>query len=386
MTSLNMELNTELKQQLDDTIEQFLNKQYDFPARQSLVVSREGYSREHWRAFAELGWLGIPFAEQYGGIGGAFTDTLTMMRLFGRHLVLEPVVSTVGMVGSAIAQGTNQRLKEECLPRLIAGEVIGALALEEPGSRGNPAFVSVTAQPLDPAEGHAQGGGYRLRGEKICVLNAPQADYLLVSARTSGEQLDTDGISLFLVEAGREGVQLNSYPTVDGHRAANISLDVELGPESMLTAAGQGYPVLAQAVDNGLLMLCAEAVGIMQALLDTTVEYTNTRKQFGVPLSTFQVLRHRMVDMFIEYQRTNALLDAVVLSLPAGAIVDRRSLHLLKAQVGHSGRIVGDAAIQLHGGMGMTDELIVGHYVKRLVAIGQLLGNADVHLQQAWRC
>jgi alkylation response protein AidB-like acyl-CoA dehydrogenase len=383
-------LNTELKQQLDDTIEQFLSKQYDFPARQSLVVSQEGYSKEHWRTFAELGWLGIPFAEQYGGIGGAFTDTLKLMHLFGRHLVLEPVVSTVGMVGSAIELGTNQRLKEECLPRLIAGEVIGALALEEPGSRGNPAFVGVTAQPLDHAAGHAQGaapgGGYHLRGEKICVLNASQADYLLVSARTSGAQLNTDGISLFLVEAGREGVQLTTYPTVDGHRAANIMLDVELGPESMLSEAGQGYPILAHAVDNGLLMLCAEAVGIMQALLDTTVEYANTRKQFGVPLSTFQVLRHRMVDMFIEYQRTSALLDAVALSLPAGAIVDRRSLHLLKAQVGHSGRIVGDAAIQLHGGMGMTDELIVGHYVKRLVAIGQLLGNADFHLQQAWRC
>ncbi|NKI15907.1 pimeloyl-CoA dehydrogenase small subunit [Spongiibacter sp. KMU-166] len=372
-------LNTELKQQLDDTIAQFLDNEYDFPARQSLVASEEGYSREHWRAFAELGWLGIPFAEQHGGIGGAFTDTLEMMRLFGKHLVVEPFASTVGMVGGAIAQGSNRHLKEECLSRLIAGEVIGALAMEEPGSRGNPALVNMTAQPL------AKGGEYRLRGEKICVLNAPQADFLLVSARTSEEQSDTDGISLFLVETDREGVQLTSYPTVDGHRAANIKFDVELGLENMLSEEGQGYPLLIQAVDNGLLMLCAEAVGIMEALLDTTVEYTNTRKQFGVPLSTFQVLRHRMADMFIEYQRTSALLDTVVLSQSAGGSVDRRSLHLLKAQVGHSGRLVGDAAIQLHGGMGMTDELIVGHYVKRLIAIGQLLGNVNFHLQQAWR-
>ena len=209
-------LNQELKQQLDSTVEKFLAERYAFDTRQSLVASELGYSAENWQSFAELGWLGIPFAEQHGGIGGEIADTLDMMRLFGKHLVVEPVVSTVGLVGTAIAQGNNQTMQAELLPRLISGELVAALALEEPASRGNPGFVGLSALPVD--------GGYRLQGDKVCVLNAPQSDYLLVSARTAGEQTDILGISLFLLERNQPGVTLAPYLTVDGHRAANLQV------------------------------------------------------------------------------------------------------------------------------------------------------------------
>ena len=366
----------DLKKQLEATVEKFLSERYGFEQRQEIVASDTGYCANNWQQFAELGWLSVPFEEQYGGANGNVFDTIDMLKMFGRALVVEPFISTLGLVGTAIQASDNQHWKEALIPQFISGEKIGALAFEEMGSRGNPACIRTTAVP--------EGNGYRLQGKKIAVLNAPQADVLLVSARTSGELTDRTGISLFLIPLDQAGITLEAYTTVDGHRAANIEFDLQVSEEALLTDAGEGYPVLSRAIEHGMLMLSAEAIGIMQMLLDTTVEYTNTRHQFKVPLSTFQVLRHSMADMFVELHRADALLENLAEQLSAGNGYSETQLRILKAQVARSGRTVGASAIQLHGGMGMTDELIVGHAVKRLATISQLLGNADFHLKQLW--
>ena len=304
-------------------------------------------------------------------------DTVAMLQLFGKSLVVEPLISTIGLVGAALESGANDALKETVLPQLIAGEAVASLAWEESDSRGNPACVSTSVEPL--AE------GFRLRGEKVMVLNGCQADYLLVSARSDGNPFDENGISLFLVDSNAPGVSVQAFPTVDGHRAANISFDVVVPADRILTEQGDGYAALKQAINSGILMLCSEAIGIISALLDTTVEYTSARKQFGVPLAVFQVLRHRMADMYIAYQQASALLDVVVEEAVADDPNFEQSLIALKAFVGQAGKQVADDAIQLHGGMGMTDELNVGHYAKRLFVINQLFGNTDVQLKQLWQ-
>ena len=369
-------LDPDLKKQLEATVEKFLSERYGFERRQEIVASDTGYSAYNWQQFAELGWLSVPFEEQYGGANGNLSDTLDMLKMFGRALVVEPFISTLGLVGTAVQASENQFLKDELLPQFISGEKVGALAFEEMGSRGNPACIGTTAVP--------ESNGYRLQGSKIAVINAPQADVLLISARTSGQLTDQTGVSLFHIPLDKAGITLEDYTTVDGHRAANIQFDLQVSEEALLTDVGEGYPILSRAIEHGILMLSAEAVGIMQMLLDTTIEYTNTRHQFKVPLSTFQVLRHRMADMFIELHRADALLESLIEHVGAGNGYAETRLRILKVQVARSGRMIGDSAIQLHGGMGMTDELIVGHAVKRLAVISQLLGNADFHLQQIW--
>lgn len=371
-------LDTETRAMLNASVDKFIQSEYPFERRQALAESDQGYSRTHWQRFAELGWLGVPFGGEFGGLGGHISDTLGIMRRFGGALVLEPYLSTVGLAGQAIAEGDNERLKRELLPDLVAGKTLVALASEETQARGNPFYVDLRAE--------VNGGQVRLHGQKITVLNGPQAQHLVVSARRAGEVGDAEGIDLFLVPADADELTRTEYRTLDGHRAANLHFaGVAVAEEQRLTPPGQAGALLQRVLDQARLMLAAEALGIMEVLLEKTTTYLRTRRQFGVALAEFQVLQHRLVDMYIVFKSAENLFELTVeqaLGLPS----DRaRAVALLKVQIGISGRYLGQQAIQLHGGIGMTDELDVGHYFKRLTALELLLGGSDYHLKRAWQ-
>ena len=371
-------LSAEMRAMLDDSVDKFLGDHYSFDARRAQIESVCGYSRDHWQQFAELGWLGIPFAEDDGGLGGTVTDTLGLMRRFGRALVVEPYLGVVGLAGQAIANSANADLKASLLPGLIAGEVLPVLAWEETRSRGNPAYVETRAQPT--AE------GWQIDGEKITVLNAPQATHVVVSARSAGNAVDDHGIELFVVAVDTPGVTVEGFATVDGHRAGRVYFDaVAVTPEQHLNNDGEGGVLLRQAIDAGCLMLAAEAIGAMETLLDKTIAYTQTRKQFGMPIAGFQVLQHRMVDMYIALTNAENLFEQTVAEHAGQATMPAPAAALLKAGISQSARYIGQQAIQLHGGIGMTDELDVGHYFKRLTALSLLFGGADTHLKRYWR-
>ncbi len=367
---------TEEQSLLQDSVQRFVQNSYEFETRQKLVKTEEGFSRDNWSSFAELGWLALPFAEESGGFGGTAVETMIMMEEFGKGLVVEPYVTTVIMAGSIIEAGGSTAQKEGVLAEIMAGTKLAAVAYVEPQARFNLADVTTSAVASDD--------GYTLNGFKGVVLGGPSADVLVVPARTSGEQRDRDGITLFLVDASAEGISRRDYPTIDGGRASEVTINnVSVGAGDMLGEAGAGLGLLEVGINNGILAVCAEAVGAMEVLYKTTVEYCKTREQFGQPIGKFQVLQHRMVDMFMEHEQAKSLLYMAAIRMSEDDdVAARKAISALKVQVGKGGRFVGQNAIQLHGGMGMTDELNVGHYFKRITAVETLFGNADFHLKQ----
>jgi len=367
---------TEEQSLLQDSVQRFVQNSYEFETRQKLVKTEEGFSRDNWSSFAELGWLALPFAEESGGFGGTAVETMIMMEEFGKGLVVEPYVTTVIMAGSIIEAGGSTVQKEGVLAEIMAGTKLAAVAYVEPQARFNLADVTTSAVASDD--------GYTLNGFKGVVLGGPSADVLVVPARTSGEQRDRDGITLFLVDASAEGISRRDYPTIDGGRASEVTINnVSVGAGDMLGEAGAGLGLLEVGINNGILAVCAEAVGAMEVLYKTTVEYCKTREQFGQPIGKFQVLQHRMVDMFMEHEQAKSLLYMAAIRMSEDDdVAARKAISALKVQVGKGGRFVGQSAIQLHGGMGMTDELNVGHYFKRITAVETLFGNADFHLKQ----
>ncbi len=367
---------TEEQSLLQDSVQRFVQNSYEFETRQKLVKTEEGFSRDNWSSFAELGWLALPFAEESGGFGGTAVETMIMMEEFGKGLVVEPYVTTVIMAGSIIEAGGSTVQKEGVLAEIMAGTKLAAVAYVEPQARFNLADVTTSAVASDD--------GYTLNGFKGVVLGGPSADVLVVPARTSGEQRDRDGITLFLVDASAEGISRRDYPTIDGGRASEVTINnVSVGAGDMLGEAGAGLGLLEIGINNGILAVCAEAVGAMEVLYKTTVEYCKTREQFGQPIGKFQVLQHRMVDMFMEHEQAKSLLYMAAIRMSEDDdVAARKAISALKVQVGKGGRFVGQNAIQLHGGMGMTDELNVGHYFKRITAVETLFGNADFHLKQ----
>ena len=367
---------TEEQTLLQESVSRFMQNDYGFEARQKNAGTEEGFSTENWQTFAELGWLGVPFSEADGGFGGGAIETALMSEQFGRGLLIEPFLATVILAGGALKHGGSEEQKSQYLPGIIDGSKHGALAFVEPQARFNIADITTTAT--------ADGDGYVLNGYKAVVLNGPQADFLVVSARTSGEQRDEDGVSLFVMDAATAGISRRDYPTVDAFRASEITFEnVKLGADSLVGEAGKGLPILQQAIDDGVLSVGAEAVGCMEVLYKDTVEYCKQREQFGQAIGKFQVLQHRMVDMFMEHEQSKSLMFMAAMRMAEGYGAEaQKAVSAFKVQVGKSGKFVGQNAVQLHGGMGMTEELNIGHYFKRLTIIDTLFGNVDFHLQR----
>ncbi len=361
---------------LADSVEKFVSNDYPFETRQQLSRSTLGYGTDNWQTFAELGWLGVPFPEADGGFGGSAVDTMILMEQFGKGLVVEPFLASVVLAGGALRHGGSAAQKDDWLAPLIEGSKQSALAFAEPKGRFNLADLTTRAEASDD--------GYRLTGYKCVVLNGPSADFFVVSARTSGEQRDPAGVSLFLVPADAPGLSRRDYPTVDGFRASELTLEaVALPANALLGPLHEGLPLLERVIDEGTLAVGAEAVGCMEVLYKTTVEYCKTREQFGQPIGKFQVLQHRMVDMFMEHEQSKSLMYMAAMRMDEGYDdAARKAVSAFKVQVGRSGRFVAQGAVQLHGGMGMTDELNVGHYFKRLTMIDTLFGNVDFHLKR----
>lgn len=364
------------QQLLSETVQRFLAKEYGFEARGRILRSQEGWSREIWAKLAELGLLGLQITEAHGGMGPAPVETLLTLGALGKALVVEPYLSSA-VIGTALVRDLGSPAqRESLLPALAIGESIVVAAHGEQGARWDLPHVETTA---------VRGGkGFVLRGKKTVVAHAPAADVLLVSARTAGAADDPAGLSVFMVPRGAPGLTLTPYATFDGQRAADVTLtDVSVPEDALLGAPGGALPALRDAFDLGVAGLCAEATGILQATLDATVEYTKTRQQFGGPIARFQALQHRMVDMLIHVEQARSM--SYLASLRAGESdlrERRRALSAAKVIVGQACRYVGQQAVQLHGGMGVSDEVAVSHCFKRLVAIELSLGDTEHHLEQ----
>jgi len=361
---------TEEQELLRSSVQRLLRDQYDFEARRRILASEDGFSRKHWEAFAELGLLAAPFSEDAGGLGGGSLATMIIMQEFGRHLVVEPFVEAIVVAGGLIEQAGSRVQRRAFLPDIIAGKAIWALAWTERGSRFDLADVTTTAR--------REGKEYVLTGEKTAVIAAPWADYLVVSARTSGRRGDRSGVSLFVVDRRAANLHLQSFKTIDGRRAAEVSLSDVRG--QLLGREGEGVPALEACRDRAIGALCAEAVGAIGELNSATLEYSKTRRQFGTTIGSFQVLQHRMVDMFIAHQEALSLMQHLTLSLAAGETGLSRLASGAKSKIGYAGKFVADQAVQLHGGMGMTDELNVGHYFKRISSINIQFGDPAYHV------
>ena len=364
---------TEEQELLRASVQRMLRDQYGFDARRKIVATDEGWSRKHWASFAELGLLAAPFSEDAGGLGGGPLATMIVMQEFGRHLVVEPFFETVILCGSLIEHVGSDDQKQQFIPDIIAGHSIWALAWTEKGSRYDLNNVTMTAK--------RDGSHYILNGEKAAVIGAPWADWLIVSARTSGDRSDRDGVSLFIVDRRAANLDLRNFKTIDGRSAAEISLrDVKVDAGMMLGAEGTGVFALEQCRDIAIAALCAEAVGAMAELNAVTLEYAKTRKQFGATLGSFQVLQHRMVDMFIAHQEAISLMQHLSLSLVTGESGGSKLASGAKSKIGYAAKFIAEQAVQLHGGMGMSDELNVGHYFKRISSFNIQFGDPAFHI------
>lgn len=357
---------------LRDSVARFVQDDYNFDTRRAIAESAEGMSRDNWQTFAELGWLSVPFSEEHGGFGGGPVDMLVMMEEFGKGLVVEPYFATVVLFGGLLRAAGNDSQQAEFIPGIIDGSRLGAFAYVERQSRFALADVKTTAT--------ASGDGYTLSGEKVVVFNGANADTLIVSARTSGDQNDESGISLFLVAADAAGVERSEYRLMDGQKVANIRFnDVQLSADALLGVRGEGFAVMDRVVLEASVALSAEAVGIMAQLNAKTLEYAKTREQFGVAIGQFQALQHRMVDTFMSCEQARSMLYRAVCALKNNDADLRREVHALNVIVAKNGRHIYEEAIQLHGGMGLTDELDIGHYAKRLMMINTTFGDGDYH-------
>ncbi len=358
--------------QFADALKRWIDKDYNFDARMKIMHSDEGVSNAAWSTLAELGMTALPVPEEQGGFNGSAVDMYVVMKELGRGLVIEPYFATVLGADFLKRGGTHGALLEQ----VAAGELKLACVLHEKQSRHELADIATTAT--------VQGDGYGIDGSKSVVVHGDQANKLIVSARSSGGQRDRDGISLFVVPADAEGVTISGYRSLDGQRAANVVLDkVKVDASALIGAAGQGWDILDACADYGAALLCAEALGAMEALFDATLEYLKTRTQFGAPIGKFQALQHRMADMFIhlEQARSMALLAAVKADVP-DANERRAAVSAAKYRVGEAARFIGQQAVQLHGGMGVTNELPAAHHFKRLTMIGLTLGDGDHHLRR----
>jgi pimeloyl-CoA dehydrogenase small subunit len=361
---------------LTDSVTRLLADQYGFEQRKALLKSPEGWSPALWSQYAELGLLGLPIAEEFGGFGGGGVDVMLLMQSFGRHLVLEPYLSTVVLGATAIRLAGDAEQQAEILPAIAAGETKLAFAHYERQARYDMADLMTTATPVE--------GGYVLEGAKSVVLHGDSADRLIISARTAGGRDDAEGISLFLVDGEATGVARRGYALRDGTRAAELSLSgVQVRRAALLGEADQALPVIEQVVEAGIAATSGEVVGAMEAMQAMTLDYLKTRQQFGKPIGDNQALQHRATEMLVamEQGRSMAMLAAMTLNEPDAA-ERARSASMAKVGVGQAGRFVSQNAVQLHGGIGMTDEYAIGHYFRRVMVIEHLFGDSAYHLDR----
>ncbi|MEM7079536.1 MAG: acyl-CoA dehydrogenase family protein [Pseudomonadota bacterium] len=371
---MNFDLSPE-QQMLADSVEKFVSDEYDLERRTQASKMRGGFAAERWQQMAELGWLSLNVPAEAGGFGGNQVDTMLVMEQFGKGLVLEPYLAHAVLGLGTLLRAPARSRRDALIEQAMTGATQLAFAHAETQSRFDLDNLLTRAS--------ADGPGFELNGQKSMVINGGSADTFIVAARTSGAQIDTAGISLFLVDRDTEGLKVQGFPTVDGLQAAELTFEgVKLDETALLSPLDAGWPLLLAAAMDGMLALGAEAVGAMERLYKDTVTYTSEREQFDHPLAEFQVLQHRMVDMFVEYEQCKSLLYRATLEVATQGNAALRTVHALKHYVGKAGIMIGENAVQLHGGMGMTEELPIGHYFKRLLVIDAQFGNSDYHLQK----
>jgi alkylation response protein AidB-like acyl-CoA dehydrogenase len=367
---------SEEQQLLADTVQRFVREHYAFEKRRTILTSPEGWSREMWNEIAGLGVAAINIPEEHGGLGGGPVETMLVMNALGEGLILEPYLGAAVLAPALLARLNDAAASAELLAAIAAGERIVIVAHQEPDTRGELNRVAVRAEK--------SGDAYVLDGRKSVIAHGGCADELLVTARTSGKTDDMEGVSVFRVDPHAPGVTVTAYGTIDGQRAADIELKgVKVPAARLVGAEGKAYAAVEGAHHVALSALCAEAVGVMKAVNAATLEYTKNRKQFGQPIAKFQVLQHRMADMFIQSEQAKSMSYlAAIKCVDPDPLERRKALSAAKVVIGQAGRFIGQQAIQLHGGMGMTDELMVSHHFKRLTAIDLTFGDADFHTQQ----
>lgn len=367
---------SEEQQLLANSVKQFITKDYTFEARKAILGSSTGYSDHVWATFAEMGLLGVPFAGEYGGFGGNAVDLMPVMEAIGEGLVLEPYLATVGLGGQMVARGGAEAQKKAILPSLVEGKLKLAFAQTERGARYNLAHVATRAAK--------SGGGYVLNGEKCVVLHGACADKLVVSARTAGDDADANGISLFLIDRNAPGVSLKTYRTADNLRSADLLLaNATVPADALLGKEGEALPLIEEVLDYATALLCAEAVGAIRFANSATLEYLKTRRQFGAPIGSFQALQHRMVDMMISYEQAKSMACLANVKVESAEATERKHvISAAKIKIADACRHVSQESVQLHGGMGMTEELKVSHTFRRLTVIAQTFGDADHHLDR----
>jgi hypothetical protein len=368
---------TDEQSMLRDSIAKFIAAEYDFDKRRA-IIKGDGWSKTAWSTYAELGLMAAPLPEEYGGLGGGAIDTLVIMEEFGKGLVIEPWMQTVVCAGGFLKHAGSKAQKEEHLNAIAGGERIFAFAYAEPKGRYNLADLATTAKK--------EGAGYTLNGHKAVVIGAPVADWLVVTARTAGGQRDAKGVSVFLIPKNAKGVTTRDYATIDGFKASEVYFEnVSVGADHLIGAADGALPLVEQVVDEAIAALAAEAVGTFRLMHSLTLEYARQRKQFGVPIGSFQVLQHRMVDMFMAVEQSVSMAYMATLKLGESANERAQAASAAKVQIGKAGRFIGQSAVQIHGGMGVTDEMRVGHYFKRATMIDAQFGNVDHHLNRFTR-
>jgi pimeloyl-CoA dehydrogenase small subunit len=357
---------------LKDSVDRLIAGQYQFEQRKKYAIEPAGYSAAMWDRITEMGLLGLPFEETLGGFGGGAVETAIVMEAFGRGLVLEPYFATVILGGGLLRRAASPSMLGASAPKVAAGKLKLAFAHVERHSRYNLADVSTTARK--------DGSAYILDGAKSVVIHGDTADRIFVTARVAGERRTRNGIGLFLIDPATSGVTRRGYPTQDGQRAAELTLaNARVSADDLLS--DNALSVVEHVIDEAIAALCAEAVGAMQSMQDLTLEYLKTRKQFGRPIGSFQVLQHRSVDMLVAVEQARSMaMFAAVMAAEENPIERRKAISAAKVQIGRSARHVGQEAIQLHGGIGMTNEYAVGHYFKRVTMVDQLYGDADTHL------
>lgn len=359
---------------LVDSAERYLRDRYDFAERSRIVASGDGYSAGHWQYFADMGWLGLPFAEEHGGSGGTIFDAMLLMKSFGRNLVVEPFLPTVVLGGMTIQNAGSPAQQQKILPAISSGKMKMAFGFTEPGAAYDVTNVRTTWK--------RQGNGFVLNGRKAVVMGAPSADLIIVSARGEGQGPEHEGLSLFLIDRTAPGVSLRSYQTIDGRRAAEVELgNVHVDDDQLIGDVGNAEPIIERAMMAGRVAVTGEAVGSLYGAIEQTKSYLNTREQFGKKLSTYQALRHRLADMYVVTREADALAGLAATAFVDGADADRHAMICgAKAFIGEEGRSVTENAVQLHGAIAIADEYIVGHYLKNIVAIDRMFGDVEYNL------